>query len=271
MGDAGYKRDLDFTRQLPFAPPYLAFSPRAAPAIALSSGRTFDGHPWRQRSPQDVGNEVGTRWRISRLKEIFFDATPYIEGRMLEMCKVFKPLKFTWSCTSRVHVDYETLRQMKDAGCRLFIVGFESGNDQILKNIKKGATVERARKFVKDCKRAGIRVHADFIIGLPGETRETTRAMVRQRARCETIREGATPTGDRKVRLLRANNCFKGTRWPTGRPQAADGQFQHLSGARARRVGKVYASILPPEGVAASSAGILTGDEGSGSKRGARV
>ena len=64
---------------------------------------------------------------------------------------------------------------MKEAGCRLLIVGYESGDAQILKNIKKGATVERARQFTKDCHKLGLVIHGDFIMGLPGETRETVR------------------------------------------------------------------------------------------------
>jgi radical SAM superfamily enzyme YgiQ (UPF0313 family) len=67
---------------------------------------------------------------------------------------------------------------MRDAGARLFIVGFESGDDQILKNIKKGATVEMARAFAKNCRKLGIRVHGDFIIGLPGETKESIRKTI---------------------------------------------------------------------------------------------
>jgi len=74
-----------------------------------------------------------------------------------------------------VTTDYETLKAMKEAGCRLLIVGYESGDQQILKNIKKGATVERARQFTKDCHKLGLVVHGDFIMGLPGETRETIR------------------------------------------------------------------------------------------------
>jgi radical SAM superfamily enzyme YgiQ (UPF0313 family) len=62
---------------------------------------------------------------------------------------------------------------MKEAGCRLLIVGYESGDQQILKNIKKGATIERARQFTKDCHKLGLVVHGDFILGLPGETPET--------------------------------------------------------------------------------------------------
>jgi radical SAM superfamily enzyme YgiQ (UPF0313 family) len=64
---------------------------------------------------------------------------------------------------------------MREAGCRLLIVGFESGDPQILKNIKKGATVERARAFTKDCHDLGLTIHGDFILGLPGETKESIR------------------------------------------------------------------------------------------------
>src|SRR5579862_6002038 len=62
---------------------------------------------------------------------------------------------------------------MADAGARLLIVGFESGDATILKNIKKGATLEMARTFAKNCRKLGILIHGDFIIGLPGETKET--------------------------------------------------------------------------------------------------
>jgi len=68
---------------------------------------------------------------------------------------------------------------MKQAGCRLLIVGFESGDPQILKNIKKGATIDQAREFMKNCKKLGIVVHGDFIIGLPGETPETIKRTVK--------------------------------------------------------------------------------------------
>ena len=67
---------------------------------------------------------------------------------------------------------------MADGGARLFIVGYESGDAQILKNIKKGATVELAREFMKNSKKVGIKVHGDFIIGLPGETRDTIKRTI---------------------------------------------------------------------------------------------
>ena len=60
----------------------------------------------------------------------------------------------------------------------MLIVGYESGDQQILKNIKKGATIERARDFTRDCKKLGLIIHGDFILGLPGETRETVRRTI---------------------------------------------------------------------------------------------
>jgi radical SAM superfamily enzyme YgiQ (UPF0313 family) len=111
------------------------------------------------------------------VKEFFFDDDTFNiqKARTVELCSKLKPLNLTWSCTSRVTTDYETLKAMKEAGCRLLIVGYESGDQQILKNIKKGATIERARQFTKDCHKLGLIIHGDFILGLPGETRETIR------------------------------------------------------------------------------------------------
>jgi hopanoid biosynthesis associated radical SAM protein HpnJ len=183
-----WKRDLDITKyNVPFLlHPFIAFySTRGCPALCTFClwPQTFDGHKWRQRSVQDVRNEV--EWALDAfkpegLKEIFFDddTFTYNPKRMVEMAAAFKPLKFQWSSTSRSHLDYETLKVLADAGCRLFIVGFESGNDQILKNIKKGISAQRSLEFVKNCKKVGIKVHADFIIGLPGETRETIRETI---------------------------------------------------------------------------------------------
>ena len=174
-----YQRDLDFTRyNVPFLlNPFIAlFTERGCPAMCTFClwPQTLSGHPWRIRSADDVAGEA--KWALENfpgLKEIFFDDDTFNirKSRVIELCAKLKPLNFTWSCTSRVTADYETLKAMKDAGCRLLIVGYESGDPQILKNIKKGATVERAIDFTRDCKKLGLVIHGDFIIGLPGETR----------------------------------------------------------------------------------------------------
>jgi hopanoid biosynthesis associated radical SAM protein HpnJ len=176
-----YKRDLDVTRyNVPFLlNPYVSlYTTRGCPAQCTFClwPQTLSGHPWRKRSTDDVAAEmakVKAYW--PEVKEFFFDDDTFNiqKARTIELCAKLKPLGLTWSCTSRVTTDYETLKAMKEAGCRLLIVGYESGDQQILKNIKKGATVERARDFTKDCHKLGLVVHGDFILGLPGETHET--------------------------------------------------------------------------------------------------
>ena len=181
-----YKRDLDFKRyNVPFLlNPFISFyTTRGCPAMCTFClwPQTHSGHRWRLRSSDDIVNEC--RYVLENfpgLKEIFFDDDTfnYKKDRTLELCKKLKPLNFTWSCTSRVTTDAETLRAMKDAGCRLMIVGYESGDAQILKNIKKGATVDMAKRFTADAHKIGLTIHGDFIVGLPGETRETLRTTI---------------------------------------------------------------------------------------------
>jgi hopanoid biosynthesis associated radical SAM protein HpnJ len=178
-----YKRDLDVTKyNVPFLlyPFVSLYTTRGCPAQCTFClwPQTLSGHPWRKRSTDDVATEMAKAKEYwPNVREFFFDDDTFNiqKARTIELCAKLKPLKLTWSCTSRVTTDYETLKAMKEAGCRLLIVGYESGDQQILKNIKKGATVERARQFTKDCHKLGLVVHGDFIMGLPGETRETIR------------------------------------------------------------------------------------------------
>jgi hopanoid biosynthesis associated radical SAM protein HpnJ len=181
-----YKRDLDITKyNVPFLlHPFVSFyTERGCPALCTFClwPQTLSGHPWRIRSADNVAAEVRqTLEHFPNMKEIFFDDDTFNirKSRVIELCAKLKPLNFTWSCTSRVTVDYETLKAMKEAGCRLLIVGYESGDAQILKNIKKGATIEQAVKFTKDCQKLGLVIHGDFIVGLPGETKETIRRTI---------------------------------------------------------------------------------------------
>lgn len=189
-----YQRDLDIRRyNVPFLlNPFISFyTSRGCPAMCTFClwPQTHSGHRWRLRSAGDVANEV--RYALEAfpgVKEIFFDDDTfnYQKARTIDLCKALKPLRFTWSCTSRVTTDYETLKAMKDAGCRLLIVGYESGDPQILKNIKKGATIDMAERFTANCKKLGLLIHGDYIVGLPGETRESVRRTVDFAKRLDT-------------------------------------------------------------------------------------
>lgn len=176
-----FRRDLDINKyNIPFLHhPYLSFyTSRGCLALCTFClwPQTMCSHRWRTRSSDNVVAEVRrARELFPQVKEIFFDDDTFTIGklRVFELCRKLKPLKLTWSCNARVTTDLETLKAMKEAGCRLLIVGFESGDPTILKNIKKGATIEQALSFMKACKQLGFKVHGDFQMGLPGETRET--------------------------------------------------------------------------------------------------
>ncbi|MCR4319016.1 MAG: hopanoid biosynthesis associated radical SAM protein HpnJ, partial [Candidatus Brocadiaceae bacterium] len=192
-----YKRDLVIENyNMPFLMyPYVSFyTSRGCPSQCTFClwPQTLSGRTWRVRSLDNVVREVRQALEMfPQAKEFYFDDDSFNirKDRVLDLCAKFKPMKFRWSCNARAHSDYETLKTMADAGARLLVVGFESGDSQILKNIKKGITLEMARAFVKNCKKVGIEVHGDFIIGLPGETKQTIERTIEfaKELDCETI------------------------------------------------------------------------------------
>jgi hopanoid biosynthesis associated radical SAM protein HpnJ len=138
--------------------------------------QTVGGHRYRTRSPANVIEEV--KWirdNMPEVREIMFDDDTFTDfrPRAEEIARGLGKLGVTWSCNAKANVPYSTLKVMKENGLRLLLVGYESGDDQILLNIKKGLRTDIARRFAEDCHRLGIMVHGTFILGLPGETRET--------------------------------------------------------------------------------------------------
>ncbi len=138
--------------------------------------QTVGGHQYRVRSVEDVVAEM--KWAKSafpQVKEFFFDDDTLTDNlpRVEALARELGKLGVTWSCNAKANVPRKTLEVMKENGLRLLLVGYESGNQQILFNIKKGMRVEFARRFTKDCHEFGIVIHGTFILGLPGETKET--------------------------------------------------------------------------------------------------
>src|SRR5712672_2976388 len=140
--------------------------------------QTVGGHRYRVRSAANVIAEV--QWikeNMPEVKEVMFDDDTFTDTsnlpRVEEIARGMGKLGMTWSCNAKANVPYKTLKVMKDNGLRLLLVGYESGDDQILLNIKKGLRTDIARRFTEDCRKLGILIHGTFILGLPGETRET--------------------------------------------------------------------------------------------------
>ncbi len=144
--------------------------------------QTIAGHTYRTRSVEHVVAEMAhAKDLFPQVKEFFFDDDTFTDDRPRAeaIARGLGRLGITWSCNARANVPYETLRILKENGLRLLLVGFESGNQQILNNIRKGIRIEKAREFVKHCHDLGILIHGTFILGLPGETRETIEETIR--------------------------------------------------------------------------------------------
>ncbi|WP_340318270.1 hopanoid biosynthesis associated radical SAM protein HpnJ [Rhizorhabdus argentea] len=138
--------------------------------------QTVGGHNYRTRSIAHVIEEVKYIQReMPEVKEIFFDDDTLTDNlaRVEELSIELGKLGVTWSCNAKANVPYKTLKVMREGGLRLLLVGYESGNQKILHNIKKGLRVDVAKQFTKDCHALGIVIHGTFILGLPGETEET--------------------------------------------------------------------------------------------------
>ena len=182
-----YKRDLDIDN---YFIGYLRH-----PYLSLYTGRgcksrctfclwpqTVGGHRYRTRSVGHVVEEIAWAQKAFPLvKEFFFDDDTFTDDlpRAEAIAKELRKLGVTWSCNAKANVPRETLKVLREGGLRLLLVGYESGNQKILHNIKKGMRTDVARKFTKDCRDLGITIHGTFIMGLPGETKETIEETIR--------------------------------------------------------------------------------------------
>ena len=144
--------------------------------------QTVGGHRYRVRSPEHVAAEIKQAMHdFPQVREFFFDDDTFTDNlpRAEAIARELGKLGVTWSCNAKANVPRETLKVLKDNGLRLLLVGYESGNQQILHNIKKGLRIDVARRFTKDCHDLGIKIHGTFILGLPGETKETIEETIR--------------------------------------------------------------------------------------------
>ena len=182
-----YKRDLEIENY------FIGYLKH--PYISLYTGRgcksrctfclwpqTVGGHRYRVRSVAHVVEEIRlAKHYFPQVREFFFDDDTFTDNlpRAEAIARELGKLGVTWSCNAKANVPRATLKVLRDNGLRLLLVGYESGNQQILHNIKKGMLVDVAKRFTKDCHELGITIHGTFILGLPGETKETIEQTIR--------------------------------------------------------------------------------------------
>lgn len=138
--------------------------------------QTVGGHRYRTRSVAHVVAEIArAREYFPQVREYFFDDDTFTDDlpRAEAVARGLGRLGVTWSCNAKANVPRATLKVLAENGLRLLLVGYESGNQAILNNIRKGVRLDGAREFTRNAKALGIKIHGTFILGLPGETRET--------------------------------------------------------------------------------------------------
>ncbi len=140
--------------------------------------QVFTMHGYRTRSAKNVVDEM--EWiqkNLPDVKEIFFEDDTFTIDipRAHAICDeiISRGLKLIWSCNVRACVPEETLKKMKEAGCRILIVGYESGNQRVLNQMKKGIILRQAEQFTAAAKKHNLKIFGCFMIGLPGDTRES--------------------------------------------------------------------------------------------------
>ena len=145
--------------------------------------QTMYGHRYRVRSAKNVVDEMEHCVEKYSPGEIFFDDDTFTIGktRVMEICREIRDrdLRVVWSCMGRTDtVDDEMLADMFNAGCRKIKFGVETGSKRIMAAIQKGLDLDKVATAFQIARSVGMEVHGTFMIGLPGETRDTVRETV---------------------------------------------------------------------------------------------
>lgn len=137
------------------------------------------GHKQRKRSPQNICDEIEKLIELYKIRHIRFDDDTFALNKQYvidccdEIIKRGLHKKITWNCFGHIsQPDLKMYQKMAEAGCNKIAVGVESGSEKILKIMKKKVDIEQAKETVKSCRKAGIEIYCDFMIGFPEETEE---------------------------------------------------------------------------------------------------
>jgi len=150
---------------------------RGCPFNCDFCSRPVFGNQFRTRSAKNIVDEMDEVAALGYDRVWFADDCFTLNRkRLIAICDeiIKRRIKIGWECLSRVDtIDPEIASKMKESGCIRVYFGIESGNDQVLKLMRKQITTKQAKKGVTTAKQAGIQVGAFFIVGYPNETNQT--------------------------------------------------------------------------------------------------
>jgi radical SAM superfamily enzyme YgiQ (UPF0313 family) len=190
--------------------------------IFCSYPQTIYSHKYRAMSPERVVREIKYLVNDCGVKEIRIDDDTFDinTDRAIAICKLIaaEKLDFTFStqCRPKLITDEEAF-WLKKAGCRMVLFGIESGNEEVLKHIRKNTTKDELRCGVKIAKKHGLDVLNCVMLGFYWDTPETVEETIRFAFELNAeFTQVSTPTplpGTDYYRLLEEKNCFLSKEW----------------------------------------------------------
>jgi len=153
-------------------------SSRGCPYNCTFCNKAVFGNKYTRRSPENLIEELKEQKRILGIDEIYFVDDLFVtnEEWLNKFIDLYRKsgINLPWKCIGRVdQVNDDMYKDMRSAGCFLVQFGVETGDEAILKSIRKGIKFEMVHRALAACKKAGINTAAFFIIGHPGETAAT--------------------------------------------------------------------------------------------------
>ncbi|EKD83116.1 MAG: hypothetical protein ACD_39C00875G0004 [uncultured bacterium] len=172
----------------------------------------------RQRDTELVVAEIKHDIRLfPQIQEIMFETdnfpanAEYTEELCQKIIRAGINKQISWSCNSRVDINLDSLKIMREAGCRMLMVGFEFGTQLALDAVNKGTTLAQAKEFAATADKLGFTIHGCFMIGAPGETEESAQKTIdfAKSLPCDTVQfSGLCPYPGTALYEWAKNNNF---------------------------------------------------------------
>ncbi len=158
-------------------PVTIMITSRGCPCKCIFCDRPHLGKQFRARSADNVVDEFEQCWKLGINEILVYDDTFTInQQRVIDICKkiIERKIKIFWGIRARVDtINAEMLVLLKKAGCVRINYGVESGDPEVLKRLDKGITLEQVERAFSMTRKHGLDALAYFMIGCPGETKET--------------------------------------------------------------------------------------------------
>ncbi len=156
----------------------IVISGRGCPYDCIFCSNAVFGRKTRYRSASNIVEEIELLIDRYSVREIVFQDDAFTTNKRLawDICELIieKKINISWNCQSRAdNISEDLAKLFKAAGCKQIAFGIETGSQKIMDLISKGITLEQAERAIKLCKKYGIGTQCAFIIGLPGDTRES--------------------------------------------------------------------------------------------------